>query len=462
MASVIQVPVHLFQRYFLSEKSPGATVSDLDFDTRVTTTLQRIRHHRWSRGDVAHYTFLAAVNLFVFTVFPAPVLAKLVVLAFFALIFMIPLTSQFFFNALPILTWLALFFTCSKIPNSWKPSISVQVLPALETIVYGDNLSAVLATINNRVFDVMAWLPYGIIHFSVPFIVAALIFLFAPPTALRGYAFAFGYMNLVGVLIQLCFPAAPPWYKIRNGLEPANYSMQGSPGGLGRIDQLLGVDMYTTAFSNSPVIFGAFPSLHSGCAVMEVLFMCWVFPRARVLWWTYACWLWWSTMYLTHHYFIDLIGGAVLSLSVFMYTKYVHLPVMDQSKWCRWSYDSVTKINMVQEDPLTSDFVSVGMGSPRDLEVGFSDSMEMVSLARSRSQRTASPPNERVHSPVALVAPAAFEEASEVSSLDNSASPSVFDDYQNQISSATSVTSLEELASQYEGTTPAGVKTKLR
>lgn len=462
MASVIQVPVHLFQRYFLLEKLPGATVSDLDFDTRVTTTLQRIRHHRWLRGDVAHYTFLAAVNLFVFTVFPAPVLAKLVVLAFFALIFMIPLTLQFFFNALPILTWLALFFTCLKIPNSWKPLISVQVLPALETIVYGDNLSAVLATINNRVFDVMAWLPYGIIHFSVPFIVAALIFLFAPPTALRGYAFAFGYMNLVGVLIQLCFPAAPPWYKIRNGLEPANYSMQGSPGGLGRIDQLLGVDMYTTAFSNSPVIFGAFPSLHSGCAVMEVLFMCWVFPRARVLWWTYACWLWWLTMYLTHHYFIDLIGGAVLLLLVFMYTKYVHLPVMDQLKWCRWLYDSVTKINMVQEDPLTLDFVLVGMGSPRDLEVGFSDLMEMVLLARSRSQRTALPPNERVHLPVALVAPAAFEEALEVLLLDNLALPLVFDDYQNQILLATLVTLLEELASQYEGTTPAGVKTKLR
>ena len=78
-------------------------------------------------------------------------------------------------------------------------------------------------------------------------------------------------MNLLGVLIQMAFPAAPPWYKNLHGLEPANYSMHGSPGGLGRIDKLLGVDMYTRVFQFINH-FGAFPSLHSGCCIMEVLF----------------------------------------------------------------------------------------------------------------------------------------------------------------------------------------------
>ncbi|CAN3360122.1 inositol phosphorylceramide synthase [Diutina catenulata] len=436
------LPYRVFHRYFLSEKSPGSTLGDLNLDTSITSTIHRMRHHQWTRNDMAHYAFLGAVNLFVFCIFPASLVYKIPVLAFFALIFMVPVTGQFFFNALPILTWLSLYFTCSKIPNTWKPSISVQVLPALETIYYGDNLSAVLATINTSFFDVLAWLPYGIIHFSVPFIVAALIFLYAPPTALRGYAFAFGYMNLLGVLTQLFFPAAPPWYKNLHGLDPADYSMSGSPGGLGRIDELLGVDMYTTAFSTSPVIFGAFPSLHSGCAVMEVLFLSWLFPKFRFVWWGYACWLWWSTMYLTHHYFIDLIGGAALSLSVFLYTKYRHLPVVDQRRFCRWSYDQIQKHNIVAEDPLTSQYVSFGNTS--DIEAHPRYEVEM-STFRSRPSRSNSP-NTASLAPVAPPQFGHFEVSSDVSSLDQSASPSVFDDYQQQMSAATSVTSLEDLA----------------
>lgn len=253
------------------------------------------------------------------------------------------LNITIFLPALPVFTWLALYFTCAKIPQEWKPAITVKVLPAMETILYGDNLSNVLATITTGVLDILAWLPYGIIHFSFPFVLAAIIFLFGPPTALRSFGFAFGYMNLLGVLIQMAFPAAPPWYKNLHGLEPANYSMHGSPGGLGRIDKLLGVDMYTTGFSNSSIIFGAFPSLHSGCCIMEVLFLCWLFPRFKFVWVTYASWLWWSTMYLTHHYFVDLIGGAMLSLTVFEFTKYKYLPKNKEGLFCRWSYTEIEK-----------------------------------------------------------------------------------------------------------------------
>ena len=123
------------------------------------------------------------------------------------------LNITIFLPALPVFTWLALYFTCAKIPQEWKPAITVKVLPAMETILYGDNLSNVLATITTGVLDILAWLPYGIIHFSFPFVLAAIIFLFGPPTALRSFGFAFGYMNLLGVLIQMAFPAAPPWYK---------------------------------------------------------------------------------------------------------------------------------------------------------------------------------------------------------------------------------------------------------
>lgn len=359
--AILHKPYQLFNNYFLLEKTPTSTLPDLETNTSIRTSLHRLRHHKFTKGEILHYGFLSFVWLFVFVIYPASILFKLPVLLALLTIITIPATSQFFLPALPILTWLGFYFTSSKIPHSWKPAISVKVLPAMETILYGDDLSNVLATITNRGLDILGWLPYGLFHFGAPFVVAAIMFFFAPPTSLRSFAFAFGYMNLFGVIIQMLFPAAPPWYKNLYGLQPANYTMHGSPGGLGRIDELLGVDMYTTGFSNSPVIFGAFPSLHSGCCIMEVLFMCWLFPRLKILWVFYASWLWWSTMYLTHHYFVDLTGGAVLSLLVFEFVKFKYLP--KANKRCRWSYTELEYYSTINDDPLggsTSRVVSCG------------------------------------------------------------------------------------------------------
>lgn len=72
--------------------------------------------------------------------------------------------------------------------------------------------------------------------------------------------------------------------------------MSGSPGGLARIDALFHGSGYTKTFTSSPVVFGAFPSLHAGTSTMEALFISHFFPRMRGWVWVYVAWLWWSTM----------------------------------------------------------------------------------------------------------------------------------------------------------------------
>jgi membrane-associated phospholipid phosphatase len=118
-------------------------------------------------------------------------------------------------------------------------------------------------------------------------------------------------MNVTAVLIQTVFPCSPPWYENTYGLAPANYSITGDAAGLKAIDKLLGFDMYTSAFHASPVVFGAFPSLHSGWATLETLFMGNLFPKLFPVYIFYTMWLWWSTMYLSHHYAIDLVAGSL-------------------------------------------------------------------------------------------------------------------------------------------------------
>jgi len=137
------------------------------------------------------------------------------------------------------------------------------------------------------------------------------MFIFGPPGTVPVFARSFGYMNIIGVLIQLTFPCSPPWYENLYGLAPANYSMPGSPAGLAAIDKLFGIDLYTSTFTASPMVFGAFPSLHAGSATIEALFMSRTFPKLKGLFIIYALWLCWATMYLSHHYAVDLVGGAL-------------------------------------------------------------------------------------------------------------------------------------------------------
>jgi hypothetical protein len=109
--------------------------------------------------------------------------------------------------------------------------------------------------------------------------------------------------------------------------------MPGSPGGLLRIDRVFHSKGYTNTFGNAPLVFGAFPSLHSGCAVMEALFLSHFFPGLKVVYWTYTGILWWATMYLSHHYLIDLTGGACLSVMVFYVTMPAAFKDVDQIDW---------------------------------------------------------------------------------------------------------------------------------
>lgn len=294
-------------------------VSRLEISFDVQLSVKRLKRYGWEWKRDWEYAVLTVLAIFSLSVMAAPLLFKLFLVAVYALALLIPFTSQFFLPATPIFSWLLLFYSSQFIPKAYRPHIWVSVLPTLESVLYGANISDLLTRWTNPLLDIMAWLPYGVAHFAIPFVVAALLFIFAPPGAVKFFAAAFGYMNLVGVMIQIAFPCAPPWYELREGLVPANYNMRGSPGGLARIDAIFGGHGYDKTFSGAPVPFGAFPSLHAGCSTMEALFLSHFFPKGRVFYWIYVFWLYWSTMYLTHHYLIDLVAGGSLTCAFFYY-----------------------------------------------------------------------------------------------------------------------------------------------
>nr|BAA19190.1 Aur1 [Schizosaccharomyces pombe] len=304
-------------------------------------TFRLLRNTKWSWTHL-QYVFLAGNLIFACIVIESPGFwGKFGIACLLAIALTVPLTRQIFFPAIVIITWAILFYSCRFIPERWRPPIWVRVLPTLENILYGSNLSSLLSKTTHSILDILAWVPYGVMHYSAPFIISFILFIFAPPGTLPVWARTFGYMNLFGVLIQMAFPCSPPWYENMYGLEPATYAVRGSPGGLARIDALFGTSIYTDCFSNSPVVFGAFPSLHAGWAMLEALFLSHVFPRYRFCFYGYVLWLCWCTMYLTHHYFVDLVGGMCLAIICFVFAQKLRLPQLQTGKILRWEYEFV-------------------------------------------------------------------------------------------------------------------------
>ena len=139
---------------------------------------------------------------------------------------------------------------------------------------------------------------------------------------LHFWAHALRYMNMVSVLIQILLPCSAPWCELVHGLTLANYSMKGSPGGLACTNTLFHSNIYTITFTNVPIPFGAFPSLHAGCVTIEALSLCHFIPATTKYVYAYTSVLYWAMMYLSHQYLINVIGGVCHATAFF----YLFLP----------------------------------------------------------------------------------------------------------------------------------------
>ena len=400
-------------------QTPTSSIAGLEWSCRPSDTLRALHTHRCTVWDL-QYLFLGLLLVGSLAVIesPGPLVKTLVVSVLLGTLAM-PVTCQFFLPFLPIAVYLIFFYACQFISGEYRPPIWVRVLPALENILYGANLSNILSAHKATALDVLAWLPYGILHFGAPFVCSGLMFIFGPPGTTPVFARAFGYMCITGVFIQLLFPCAPPWYENKYGLAPANYSMPGSPAGLAAIDRLFGIDLYTSPFTASPMVFGAFPSLHSGNATLEALFMSHVFPRWRPLFVVYTLWLWWATMYLSHHYAVDLVAGASISALYYFGARARWLPRLQPGKLFRWDYD------YVEHGDVLSPGASAYSALDYDLPL-YDSSNDAASTSAFSSSSSAGPGSA---SASAVRSPATAEAADDTSSLgwDRDTDPSSFD-----------------------------------
>jgi hypothetical protein len=270
----------------------------------------------------------------------------------------------------PVLLWLTLFKNAQHIPTEWRPEIIVKWLPLADEHAFhiGDFSSyvfyfavVVLAISIHKLFnlrclltndihlylfigawpllnlinyfahsfqtsslDIISYISYVLLHLIVPIVTGVYLYVFQNPGVLALYSWCLGTQNILGLSTHLLLPSSPPWFIHLNGINAtADYSTLGYAAGLTRIDASLGTNLATNGFHKSPIVFGAFPSLHSAMAVMTCLFITW-FSASKILKaaaLSFVACQWWATIYLDHHWRLDLFAGMCYAFTSFTLYK---------------------------------------------------------------------------------------------------------------------------------------------
>ncbi len=123
-------------------------------------------------------------------------------------------------------------------------------------------------------------------------------------------------LHLVGYVVYLAYPAAPPWYADRYGFGPAVEEAPPEAAGAARFDAAVGLPVFATYYRGNANVFGAIPSLHVGLTFLGALYA-WRLRSLRAgltgLWATTT----WASVYLNHHYLVDGLCGMALAAAVF-------------------------------------------------------------------------------------------------------------------------------------------------
>ena len=137
------------------------------------------------------------------------------------------------------------------------------------------------------------------------------------------FSMVFLLVNLIGFAGYYIHPAAPPWYAINYGFE-AILNTPGNTAALGRFDELVGLPIFDSLYSRNSNVFAAIPSLHAAYMVVAFYYAlvkkC--HPAIITIFAVLMCGIWFTAVYSSHHYIIDVLLGITCSLlGIFIFEK---------------------------------------------------------------------------------------------------------------------------------------------
>ena len=169
--------------------------------------------------------------------------------------------------------------------------------------------------------DLLLALPYT--FFWVAVIVYAIVLFALSRNLLHRFLWLLALTHLVGFVLWMAMPTAPPWYVRLNGCAIDIAALPGS-GALARVDALFSMHYFQDFYSRAPTVFGAFPSLHvSFPAAVMVSGWCAFGRVGRGVTLGLTLWMLLASVYLDHHWLLDGLATLVIVVVVHRALTYV-------------------------------------------------------------------------------------------------------------------------------------------
>jgi inositol phosphorylceramide synthase catalytic subunit len=159
--------------------------------------------------------------------------------------------------------------------------------------------------------------PCGLAYFAFmyqSFLVAGWLY-FVDERRTARFTWAFLICNAIGIVCELLFPTAPPWYVAQYGLGPVRLDAVASAAGAARFDAIFGIHYFASFYARSKDVFGAMPSLHVAYPTL-VLLAVWSLRRRWLLIFAaaFTALMAFAAVYLNHHYVLDVIAGLLTAV----------------------------------------------------------------------------------------------------------------------------------------------------
>lgn len=226
-----------------------------------------------------------------------------------------PQTRRFVTGFSIFIVYWVIYDSMKAYPNYWFNKVHIQEPYEFEKLLFGISSPQGVLTPNeyflangSTFLDVLTgffyinWMPIPLLF--------ALFLWFKDKFVLLQFSAAFFVVNLVGFVIYYTYPAAPPWYVQLYGFAE-NFNIPSNVAGLIKFDEYFGISVFQDIYSKGSNVFAAIPSLHSAYPVVVLFYaikkkLGWV----NIFFATFVLGIWFSAVYTSHHYIIDVVLGA--------------------------------------------------------------------------------------------------------------------------------------------------------
>ena len=275
-----------------------------------------------SRNEILTVVVIALIFIAITTVFVGLRPEHLLIVSIFLILFFAgKSTRKLAVGLLPFFIFGISYDWMRVYPNYEVNPIDVRNLYDLEKFLFGIEENGTLlipceyfALHHSVIADILAGFFY-LCWVPVPIAFGLWLYLKKDRRLYLRFSIVFLLVNLIGFAGYYIHPAAPPWYAINYGFE-AILNTPGNTAALGRFDELVGLPIFDSLYSRNSNVFAAIPSLHAAYMVVAFYYAlvkkC--HPAIITIFAVLMCGIWFTAVYSSHHYIIDVLLGITCAL----------------------------------------------------------------------------------------------------------------------------------------------------